>query len=280
MSLRSDAIESLNPEQVIESENRLEQLRQRLPEKDVRALAEEVIRRMTLLHEVGGEGKRRPDSEEIEALAQALISKSPEAALDHIVRVSKEGADIEAIYLDFLSPAARRLGEFWEKDLASFAEVTIGVGRIYSIMRHLMNGSRPRRRTTDRSAVIAALPDEQHSLGAQMATDLARLEGWEVRMMTGSSNDEIIDELLRGRVAVLGVTITRPESLGKLAKLIASTRIADPTVRILVSGRLASLDREAIDLTGPDTIATNFPEAIAELERLHDESDEERSQKG
>ncbi|MCK7474807.1 MAG: hypothetical protein MZV49_17440 [Rhodopseudomonas palustris] len=47
-----------------------------------------------------------------------------------------QGASEDAILLQLLAPAARRLGSMWEADTIDFASVTIGVSRLQRLLHH------------------------------------------------------------------------------------------------------------------------------------------------
>ena len=66
-----------------------------------------------------------------------MLAEETPALMSYVEKLQFEGATIEALYLGLLSATARRLGEYWEMDTASFASVTIGLWRLQEVLRNL-----------------------------------------------------------------------------------------------------------------------------------------------
>ena len=66
-----------------------------------------------------------------------LCSVDDEAAADIVLRARLNGMSVDMVYLGLLAGAARRLGERWDEDRTTSAQMTIAAGRIYAIMRGL-----------------------------------------------------------------------------------------------------------------------------------------------
>ncbi|WP_191090145.1 cobalamin B12-binding domain-containing protein [Histidinibacterium aquaticum] len=271
MSLRGKATDQLDPGVLAASEADFDRLRRRLPPADLQAFAQEVVLRLAEKRQSRSWGRGHATPEEIEALASALMSESPTAAVDYITRLVSDGASIEAIYLDYLAGAARYLGDGWMQDEVGLTSVTVGVGRIYTIMRRIFGSRSGQVVATERTAFFCTLPGETHRLGAQMAADLSRLEGWDIRLRTDRTHEELVDDLERRPAPVVAISATRPESLGALTRLVAAIRLAAPATRVLVAGPLVSKEPEAMRWIGPDAVATELDEAMSLMEWLFDD---------
>lgn len=68
------------------------------------------------------------DADSVETFCNALIEPDPAAALRFIEARRAAGVTRQGVYLGYIPAAARRLGEGWEQNRLSFAEVTSAPG--------------------------------------------------------------------------------------------------------------------------------------------------------
>ena len=116
-----------------------------------RMVESEIIPRLMLAHrafqaaEAPTTDTRSPPADErsplgdktTEAFARMVVSKEPDSLIAFVGTLLRDGVSMESVYLDLLVPAARRLGEYWDEDSVSFADVTIGLGRLQQVVRAL-----------------------------------------------------------------------------------------------------------------------------------------------
>ncbi|KIN70024.1 Coenzyme B12-binding [Sulfitobacter noctilucicola] len=245
--------------------NDLSRLQTRLPEEAVAALAREVITRLAKTEQAS-----KQDSESVDAMSNALIGPDPKAAPRLIEQHLQRGAQIEELYLDLLGPAARKLGEMWESDEIHFTTVTIGTGRIYAIMRTLASKQKPAFLPEQKSAVFAALPGEDHTLGVRMAADLARKAGWQVQVELNQDHDTLIESIQKSGHLLIGLSCGGLHTVPQLARLVLALRISVPNARILVSGNPAAIQTEDIKLMHVDAAVSDFDEAMEALDAMWD----------
>ncbi|WP_396595798.1 B12-binding domain-containing protein [Brevundimonas sp. R86498] len=104
---------------------------------------------------------------ELERFARHAFVQDLGQLMEQVELFMRRGVAVETIYFDLLSPAAKLLGEMWEADLCSFADVTIGLCRLQQIVYefadrvHVENGG-----GDGRTALFALTPGDQHSLGS------------------------------------------------------------------------------------------------------------------
>ncbi|TDL88171.1 cobalamin B12-binding domain-containing protein [Meridianimarinicoccus aquatilis] len=239
-----------------------------LPESALNELAREVIARLASQQSKARKASDNFSDEAINNLSHALIGSDSAASVSIVTDLRESGATIDEVYLNALAPAARRLGDWWTEDRASFAQVTIGVARIYGIM-HALRAEFPINLDPDRRiAAFATTPGEDHTLGVSMAADLCRKEGWEIYLKLGLDHDALVAELATGDFPIIGLSAGQKESLPALIRLIVALRISNPRAQILVAGRFVSDIADTIVLTGADAAATDMPGAVAAMERL------------
>jgi methanogenic corrinoid protein MtbC1 len=236
----------------------------RLPTDTVSEFAYEVIQRLSRRN--AARARTRPDPV---AVADALLAADDRAAMELIEPYFSKTADLKSLYLETLAEAARELGRRWDRDEQHSVRVTIATGRIFAIMRDLVARFSPKDVSGTRHVVLATVPGEQHSLGLTMAADLLRQDGWLVDLKSGSSSADLLGELSQIDFALIGLSAASLNQLETLRGLVSEIRSLSPTVRVLVSGRLANICPELAERVGADVAAGTFEEAHAALHALN-----------
>jgi MerR family transcriptional regulator, light-induced transcriptional regulator len=130
-----------------------------------------------------------PTEEDVAALVRHCLAHDERPGLDFIEHLQARGMQLDAIYLQAVAPAARRLGEMWDDDTADFTQVTIGLARLHAMVRRLgstyssgacgvtMCAADQAKSTPakQRVALISPAPGEQHSLGSVIIEDFFTL---------------------------------------------------------------------------------------------------------
>jgi methanogenic corrinoid protein MtbC1 len=230
----------------------------------VRSLAEEVIARLAARD--GGTVTEAAPDPSIDEICEALIAGDGDAALGFAEAALAEGLGFGVLCETRLAPAARRLGELWEQDQLSFAEVTLAASRLFFILRTVSPGRRDAGGT--RTAVFAAAPDEEHLLGVTMAAERARAIGWSVDLAIGQPHDRIVDRISHHRPDVVGLAVSGDRSILPVARLVVALRVAVPGTPIIVCGGRTDIIDKARNIVGADAVATGFDDALAKMERL------------
>ncbi len=246
----------------------IKSLKLSLPDDSVTSLAKEVLDRVLEQARAVGTTHPVPTGDNITALARALILTDDTAGADWIARQRRDGIPVRTLYLTYLAGAAEQLGEWWVENKISLVDVTIGTSRIFAILRSLapmFDGITPQK---GRRAVFASAPDEDHTLGVRMATDLMRDEGWKIDLMVGYSHEELIDRIRKSNCYLIGLSAGGKHSVVKLAKLVIALRISNPMARILISGKVVTEARDLIDLMNVDGVAEDFEGAKRALEEM------------
>ncbi len=247
----------------------LEQRGGDLPQVALKALAREVILRLAQksADEVVVLADRRPDTAEVAALCDALMSED-ETAAPGMVRLARlDGMTADVLYFGYIAEAVRMLGTRWEHDEATVSQVIIGAGRVYGILRELRTVFLAARRMhpPGAEAVFAQVPGETHTIGVTMAADAMRRRGWEIDLKLGYSHDALVDEIVRSRPTMVGLSASTTQQTFALARLIVAIRVRCPQVWILVAGQIVPLDPHLRDLVDADAVAGTLDDAAAAL---------------
>ncbi|MEM9785497.1 MAG: cobalamin B12-binding domain-containing protein [Pseudomonadota bacterium] len=210
-------------------------------------------------------------------LDPGLLGKLEDAAL------SAERADCRRVVQDALAanysaetlvdlyvPAvARRLGDQWCADSLGFANVTIAVSRLQSMLRELgLDWSGDVAGNPNAPTVMLIVPQEvYHTLGAMVLGSQLRRLGVSVRMALGMRLDDLAVRLQRSKFHAVFISSSCSEALETLARIVDVVKTSTvQTPPIVIGGSL--LDVETIEnvtaLTGAD-YATKIPSEALEL---------------
>lgn len=232
----------------------------------VQSLANEVVARLANRGHESAEREAADLAQRIEALCKALLANEADAASTLAEEALQGGMDFDGLCETLLAPAARHLGELWEADRLSFAEVTLAANRLFYVLRCLA----PRRQTgfDAVAAVFATPPDEEHVLGVTMAAERARALGWHVELVVGQPHDSIVDRIVQARPDVIGLSLGSERSTLAISKLVVALRVAVPDVPVIVCGSGTETAGRAKNIVGADGVAGGFEEAIWQMEHL------------
>lgn len=243
--------------------------RQPLAEHLARIVEGEIIPRLMIVHRV--DRPRGPEEvvlgpETTERFALYCLSSGPDSLLAIIGSLLQQGVSMEAIYLDLLGPAARRLGEFWDEDRVSFADVTIALGRVQHVVRelslHSTYDSMPA--SSGRSALFAAAPGEQHTLGLVIIEEFFRRSGWRTWAELSGSTSDVVSAVQAHHFDLFGMTASSDERLDQISPMIMSVRGASRNrdITVMVGGRLFVERPELVAEVGADAMATDARQAV------------------
>lgn len=246
----------------------------------VRTIENEIIPRLMLAHRTDpscappsfaasafGEADVIPDSADVAAFTALLLTDDAQACAAFVDAVRARGVALQQIFLDLLTPAARLLGVFWERDECDFTEVTIGLWRIQNLVFDLDLGTptTPRMRGRGmRRVMLAAVPGSQHTLGLMMVAEFFRRAGWDVWMDPGASADELLRVARRDTFDVIGLSAGDETQIDTLASVITRLRDAsrNKAVGLMVGGPIFLLRPDLVAQVGADFTARDAPEAV------------------
>jgi MerR family transcriptional regulator, light-induced transcriptional regulator len=226
----------------------------------------------------------RPSADQIDELADLAVGPDEAKCGAYVDHLRLMGMSLEAIYLDLLAPAARRLNTMWVEDICDFNDVTIGLGRLHMMVRKLsptfrasvdqlergsLNG-----RCDQRRALIAPMPGDTHSFGCVMIEDFFTRAGWDVCGWPVSLDADLAELVACDHYDLVGLSVSCDLDLKRLSRLIRQLRRASRNKALVVAvGGRAFVDDPAQSIAvGADFTATNGREAVtranAHLDRL------------
>lgn len=220
----------------------------------------EIIPRLMMVHSVrSASADDKSEIDPTEAHRFALLPLKLEAAnlIEEVDAFLDEGVSIEAIFLDLLAPAARRLGKMWETDECDFIDVTMGLWRLQEVMREISS-----RVPMDRAvpppdaarALFAPMPGDQHYFGPLMLDEFFARGGWKSTVLTKPLRKELLDCISREAFDVVGLTLSRDCPSAALTNIIKAIRSvsANPHLSILIGGRMINQNPAIVAEVGAD----------------------------
>lgn len=234
----------------------------------VQALAREVITRLERSKARSSVEDGPVDAAEIARLCAALLSSDETAAEVLVMQAASQGMSADTLHLNYIAEAARMMGERWLTDEASAADVIIGAGRIYVIMRKLraIFVSAQAQRPDRFRAVFAAAPGETHTIGLTMAADHLRRRGWQIDVKVGMSHEDLVDQIGHDPYPVIGLSASASSMIFPLARLIVALRVSNPSAWITIGGHIVEDEPNIVALIDADARVTTMDEAVAQME--------------
>ncbi|MEQ1651020.1 MAG: cobalamin B12-binding domain-containing protein [Hyphomicrobium sp.] len=237
----------------------------------------EIIPRLMLAHREAPEKakirqkKRKTfDASEIVEFARLVVVHDVAIASAYVDAVIKQGASLEHVFTKLFSPAARHLGVLWTEDKCTFSDVTIGLARIQQLVHGLSPffEAEAEPRPLGRSALLAPLPGEQHSLGVLIVEEFFRRVGWDVWVPLGSSQADLLQLVSQERFDVVGFSVSGDGLLDRIASGIHEIRKAstNPDVVVMVGGRFFNDHPEYVKQVGADVTDLDGSQAVVRLE--------------
>ena len=238
----------------------------------VKMVESEIIPRLMLAHRNASAttGQAAPGrtlgDQTTEAFARMVVSKDSESLIGFVGNLLQSGVSLDAIYMELLVPAARRLGEYWDEDSVSFTDVTVGLGRLQQVMRAIAwrSPDSSDRACLARSAFFAPGPGEQHVFGLYIVEDFFRRAGWSTWVETSSAKKDLVDTVQGHWFDVFGMTVSTDNHIDEVASNIRTVRTAsrNPNLFVLIGGRLLIERPDLVAEVAADATAATGGEAL------------------
>jgi methanogenic corrinoid protein MtbC1 len=205
-----------------------------------------------------------PVDADVEALVELLLDDD-DACVEWIAALRASGIDAQRLRDALIAPAARRLGERWDDDLCDFAQVSIGVGRLQSLVHHLADDPPCAAAAPAGRLLLAKLPGSDHLLGPVIVADAFRRAGWDVHFDPCASEAELLETVRSARFDVIGLTVALDRDFEPARDLLSTLRAAslNPSVSTMAGGPALSRWPALHADLGADLVPADPSEALA-----------------
>lgn len=213
-------------------------------------------------------------ADEVLTFAPLALHVEADALIEHVETYLDRGATIEALLVDLLAPAARRLGEYWEEDRCDFVDVTMGLWRLQEVVHELAaRGPIDRGQAAPCArALFAAMPGDQHSFGALVVEEMFARGGWATDRMGDTSVSDLLDRVGGEWFDVIGLTVSCDSHTAALPSAIVALRNVsrNPRIVVMVGGRVFAENPRLASDVGADGTARDARSAVKMAQDLVD----------
>jgi methanogenic corrinoid protein MtbC1 len=204
---------------------------------------------------------------EAEELARLLLLHELEVPFAYAESIRYRGVSIRDIYMELLAPAARSLGDMWDRDECDFMQVTLGLGRLHQLLQRIGQLA-PGPESLDsrghgRRALLATAPGETHSFGVAMVSHFFRQNGWEVFNEFPESLDDLAACVRERSFTLVGLSVSSEIKLDALTAAVRAIRrhSQNRAVGVMVGGPVFKQHPEWVARAGADASAEDGEQA-------------------
>lgn len=244
--------------------------------KLAKIISGQIIPQLALLHSEGIAQNSPvaigPTDAEIQELAHIVVGPDIDAAAAYVSVLRDKGLAMETLFIQLLAPCARHLGEMWDRDECSFIDVTLGVGRLQSLLSIFNCTFDIPALDQKRKIVMSMTPGDQHFFGGSVVEKFLRASGWFVEHVFEATVEHLAATVSRDWFAVAGFTLGSEGRLDTLKETIQAVRSSSSNadIGIIVGGPMFNDRPELVSYVGADETAINAPAAVLVAQKLFD----------
>lgn len=205
------------------------------------------------------------DAGTVAQLVTLCLDPDARGVATFVAGLHDRGVAAESLYVDLLTPAARRLGDMWAEDECSFVETTIGVLRLQNAQRALAPGfvGEPSASVGAPRALLMPVPGEQHTFGLSMVVDFFCRAGWDARVDVFATDAQALRVVAAERADLIGLSFACDERVKAAERLIAGFRrvSSNPNLVVMVGGPSFLADPALAARVGADGTAADGHQA-------------------
>jgi methylmalonyl-CoA mutase cobalamin-binding subunit len=202
----------------------------------------------------------------LRALVLAAISPSSRAMAALAGDLFRQKVSAEDFADRYIVAAAAEMGEAWAEDRMTFAEVTMGMSRLQSLLRELGNAwSADQASGADGSGtVLLVMPSfEQHSLGALVLMGQLRRRGVSVALALGVPAAEICRRVRVARYSAILISVACVDRLADLAAYVKKMRADGGSLPpVVVGGGIMAHPADVRLETGADAALRDIEQVL------------------
>jgi MerR family transcriptional regulator, light-induced transcriptional regulator len=172
----------------------------------------------------------------------------------------------------YIPEIARRLGQGWEDDTMSFAQVTMGASRLQAILREIgsdwvADQGAILTPTAERSTVLMIVPQgEQHTLGVFVLLGQLRRRGVSVCLRIGPTTDDVRQLLGERSFDGVLISVATPDKLDGCRMLLKTIKdVTTGRLRVAIGGAALRELGEKAEKIGADVVTNELTTAMLGL---------------
>jgi methanogenic corrinoid protein MtbC1 len=202
----------------------------------------------------------------IDALMALILQVDAGPSANYVKELFAQGIELEELYLNLLTPVARKLGEKWDNDDADFTQVTVALWRIKQLMYDLspMFQEYAEYKQQGKSVMLVPLPGSQHTLGLFMVSEFFARAGWRVWGELAATEADILRMAKTQWFDVVGLSASLQEQFPDLKRMINEVRSVslNPHVGIMIGSPVFNQNPDLIEDLGADMVGIDAVDAL------------------
>ncbi len=201
----------------------------------------------------------------VAGLIAASLSGTKDAFAELLREVRRARISLAAMADIYIPEAARRMGTAWHEDQMSWLDVSVGVGRMQSLLREIgMAWVADQAGDTGHGTVLLIVPDrEQHTLGPMIAMGQMRRFGVSVCLRIAPSTNELRSLMASRLFDGILISVATKEKLEPVAKTVQFLKsISHRPIPIIVGGAVMSKVEDPAACTGADLSSNDICAAL------------------
>lgn len=201
----------------------------------------------------------------VTGLIAASLSGTKAAFADLLSEMKRARISLPALADVYIPIAARRMGQDWLDDQMSWLDVSIGVGRMQSLLREIGTAwVADQAGDAGHGTVMLIVPDrEQHTLGPMVATGQLRRYGVSVCLRIAPNFTELRSLLASRHFDGVMISVATKEKLASVAKTIHFLRtVMEAPIPIIVGGAVMAKVEDLASCTGADFASNDIGVAL------------------
>jgi len=211
----------------------------------------------------------------VSGLITAALSGKKDAFADLLRELKRSRVSAAALADLYIPEAARRMGEAWHDDQMSWLDVSIGVGRMQSLLREIGTAwVADQAGDTGHGTVLLIVPDrEQHTLGPMVAMGQMRRFGVSVCLRIAPSHNELRSLMAARQFDGVLISVATKDKLESVSKTIQFIKaVSGRPMPIVVGGAVTPNVPDLAAATGADRSSNDICAALEALGLKFDSS--------
>jgi methanogenic corrinoid protein MtbC1 len=235
-----------------------------------KAVEYEIIPRLMLAHRAAidrgsapAHDFQRVQPSDVHAFAQLILHEDDALVQQSVGALRDRGVPVETVFIELLAPVARYLGELWERDLCTFTEVTVGLGRLQQVLRDNSGGfgqtAAQEQAPEGRRVLLMPCPGEQHTFGLSLVAEFFHRAGWDVATNLLSADVAPAAIVKQDWYDVVGFSVGSETGFPRLHSCMEQIRknSLNPHISIIAGGAVFALHPDYARQTLADAIITD-----------------------
>jgi methanogenic corrinoid protein MtbC1 len=236
-------------------------------------IAKEIVPRLqTYHHDITSaqSSTESPRASEIAEFSALIMGPDVDQATAYFQEMRNRGHSLDNLFVHFLEPTARHLGELWEQDRVDFLDVTIGVGHLRELLSTFGTTENVPVRDAHFRALLITTPGEKHMFGLDMVGQYMRSAGWDVATEPCRTAKESAASASHSWFGVVGLTLSSDAGLEAAARVIQAVKRASANayVSVMVGGPVFTKDPALAVQIGADAVAVDAQTAVVLAKKL------------